>query len=54
MLESRQALDVAEYEDVFQKGVPADGSSVSFDMKNDPAPIVMAGIAEHKRRYVVK
>lgn len=54
LLDSRQALSVEEYEDVFQKKVPTDGSSATFDSKGDPASIVLAGINEHKRQYVVK
>lgn len=54
LLSSRQELSVAEYEDVFQKRLPTDGSSVEFDITNDQAPIVLAGMSEHKRQYVAK
>lgn len=53
-LASRQALSVAEYENVFQKRVPTDGTRLMFDIEEDPSPIVMAGIEDHKRQYVVK
>lgn len=54
LLDSRQALSVREYEDVFQERVPTDGSSASFDLEADPASIVLAGIDNHKRQYVAK
>lgn len=54
LLSSRQALSVEEYERVFEKSLPKDGSHVELDIARDPAPIVMTGIKEHKRQYIVR
>lgn len=54
LLASRRSLSMEEYEVVFQNKMPTDGSSIEFDVAEDPAPIVLAGMAEHKRQYIVK
>lgn len=54
LLETRQALSVEEYEAIFRKTIPTDGSDVEFDISSDPAPIVLAGMREHQRMYVAK
>ncbi|MUV38548.1 Hydroxymethylglutaryl-CoA synthase [Lentibacillus sp. JNUCC-1] len=52
MLNSREALTVAEYEDIFKSTLPTDGTTVELDVEQDPAPIVLASLADHKRQYL--
>ncbi|SES91317.1 hydroxymethylglutaryl-CoA synthase [Salinibacillus kushneri] len=54
LLEERKALSVAEYEDIFQEGLPTDGSSVTLPVEEDPAVICLGGIENHSRHYVNK
>ncbi|WP_217587795.1 hydroxymethylglutaryl-CoA synthase [Lentibacillus saliphilus] len=51
---ARQALTVAEYEEIFQSGLPTDGSAMELNIDLDPAPIVLAGVEDHMRKYVNK
>ncbi len=54
MFADRQQLSVPEYEEVFEKTLPVDGSTIELDIDEDPAPICLAGVTEHKRQYVNK
>lgn len=54
MFANRTQLTVPEYEEVFEKTLPIDGSTVELNIKEDPAPICLSGISEHKRQYVNK
>ncbi|QKY71569.1 hydroxymethylglutaryl-CoA synthase [Lentibacillus sp. CBA3610] len=51
---SRKEVTVPEYETIFEETLPTDGSEVAFDVQDDPATICLAGVADHKRRYVNK
>lgn len=51
---SRQEVSVEDYEEIFENTLPADGASVELNADNDPAPIYLAGIDDHKRIYVNK
>jgi len=54
LFEARTQLSIAEYEEIFEKSLPTDGSTVSFEVADDPAPICLSGVTEHKRQYVNK
>lgn len=52
--ERRKKLSVEQYEEVFQQQLPDDGSTLKLDVKDDPAPICLRGISNHKRHYINK
>lgn len=54
LFSSRKEVTVSEYEKIFQETVPTDGSTIEFDIDNDPATICLAGMADNKRQYVNK
>src|SRR5690625_178010 len=54
LLTSRKELSVSEYEEVFLKTLPIDGSTVELDVGQDPAEICVAGIKGHMRQYINK
>lgn len=54
LLEERIGLTVSEYEEIFQKTLPDDGSSIDLDIEKDPAKICLAGMIDNKREYVNK
>jgi len=54
LLDNRQKLTIAEYEDVFEKKLPVDGSSLQLAVDEDPADICLAGIDQHMRQYINK
>lgn len=51
MFASRKQVSVEEYETIFSASLPVDGSTVELDTVDDPAPIKLVGIDEHKRQY---
>lgn len=51
---SREKVSVPTYEEIFTEKLPTDGSSVMFDITNDPANVCLSGITEHMRQYVNK
>lgn len=51
---SRRKITVAEYEEIFQQTLPADGSRAVLDIDEDPAAVVLAGVENHVRQYVNK
>jgi len=51
---SRKHLSVPEYEEIFEKVLPTDGSTVELNIDEDPAPICLSGITEHQRQYINK
>lgn len=53
-LRARTELSVAEYEEVFARRLPTDGSAVELDIEADPAVIVLAGVHDHVRQYLYK
>lgn len=54
LFENRKKVSVSEYEEVFEKELPADGSTVDLDIQADPAAICVSGMKEHERQYVNK
>ena len=54
MFDSRTEVSVEEYEKVFAKTLPTDGSNSELDASQDPANIYLAGITDNKRMYVNK
>lgn len=52
LFRSRKEVSVEEYEKIFEHTLPADGASIELDGADDPAPIYLAGIKDHKRIYV--
>lgn len=54
LLASRTELSVAEYEEVFARQLPQDGSDIALDTQADPASIVLTGIRDHVREYLHK
>lgn len=52
LFRSRKEASVEEYEKIFEHTLPADGASIELDGEDDPAPIYLAGIKDHKRIYV--
>lgn len=52
LFRSRKEVSVEEYEKIFEHTLPADGASIELDGADDPAPIYLAGIKDHKRVYV--
>ena len=51
LFSNRTRLSVEEYEEVFSAKLPTDGSTVTLNTENDPAPIYLSGITEHMRQY---
>ncbi|WP_010093523.1 hydroxymethylglutaryl-CoA synthase [Ornithinibacillus scapharcae] len=51
---SRQEVSVEEYEEIFEKTLPNDGSDIDLDVSKDPAAICLSGVLDHKRHYVNK
>ncbi|AIF41953.1 hydroxymethylglutaryl-CoA synthase [Virgibacillus sp. SK37] len=54
LFSSREELSVERYEEIFSNTLPTDGSSLELDVKQDPAPICLAGIIDNKRQYINK
>lgn len=54
LFSSRKEVSVAEYEEIFEKTLPVDGSTMELVIHDDPATICLSGITEHKRQYVNK
>lgn len=53
-LEERTQVSVPEYEQIFLMELPEDGSSYTVEPNNDPSPIRLAGVKDHKRLYVIQ
>ncbi|MGX7029841.1 hydroxymethylglutaryl-CoA synthase [Vagococcus zengguangii] len=51
ILEARQQLTVAEYEEVFLEKLPTDGSTLALSNRFDHAPIQLTEITQHQRHY---
>lgn len=51
LLNNREKVSVATYENIFEQVVPEDGSTTEFDASTDPAPIYLSGIKDHMRQY---
>lgn len=51
MLDERKSLSVEEYETVFSKQLPKDGSDTKIERENDYSRIILSGIKEHARQY---
>lgn len=51
---SRTEVSVSEYEKIFEKTLPTDGSTVELNIESDPAQICLSGITENMRQYVNK
>ncbi|PAV28869.1 hydroxymethylglutaryl-CoA synthase [Virgibacillus profundi] len=54
LFSSRTEVTVPEYEEIFEKTLPIDGSSLELDIEKDPANICLAGIKDNMRQYVNK
>lgn len=54
MISSRTEVTVDQYEEIFEEKLPIDGSTIEFDIQEDPASICLSGIKEHSRQYVNK
>ncbi len=54
LFSSREELSVEQYEEIFSNTLPTDGSMIELDVKQDPAPICLAGITDNKRQYINK
>lgn len=54
IFDNRKELSVKQYEKIFEEKLPDDGSTLTLDVEQDPAPICLTGITEHKRQYVNK
>ncbi|GAB4073983.1 hydroxymethylglutaryl-CoA synthase [Barrientosiimonas marina] len=54
LFSSRSEVTIPEYESIFEKTLPKDGSTVELPVANDPAVICLAGVAEDKRHYINK
>ncbi|WP_100011505.1 hydroxymethylglutaryl-CoA synthase [Lentibacillus sediminis] len=48
---SRKEISVAEYEEIFQNTLPADGSDIELNTQDDPAAICLSGVKDHMRQY---
>lgn len=53
-LDSRRELSISEYEDLFSEILPQDGSDYEIDSEKDPSAIILAGIKDHARQYIIK
>lgn len=54
LLSSRLELSVPQYEEVFLKTLPKDGSQIELDVTQDPSAICVSGMEKHMRQYVNK
>ncbi|WP_163970325.1 hydroxymethylglutaryl-CoA synthase [Oceanobacillus halotolerans] len=54
LFDARKEVSVAEYEAIFEKTLPSDGSKMELDIEEDPSTICLSGITEDKRQYVNK
>ena len=54
LLATRTEVSVEKYEEIFEKSLPSDGSTVELDISEDPAKICVAGIEDHMRQYINK
>lgn len=54
MFANRKEVSVEEYEEIFVKTLPKDGSDIELDTSEDPADVYIAGIKEHQRIYESK
>lgn len=54
LLDCRKRLTIAEYEEIFEEKLPIDGTTVELDVDKDPAEICLAGVSNHKRKYMRK
>lgn len=54
LLEGRREVSVEEYEEIFMQTLPTDGSTVRFDIDQDPAQICLVGMTDNMRQYVNK
>ena len=54
MLEDREQISIERYEEVFMDTIPSGVGDIELDIDTDSAPICLAGIKDHMRRYVNK
>ncbi|WP_067727474.1 hydroxymethylglutaryl-CoA synthase [Oceanobacillus damuensis] len=54
LFNSRTEVTVPEYEEIFEKTLPVDGSTIELDIDNDPAVICLSGVQDNMRLYVNK
>ena len=50
----REQISVEDYERIFSEKLPEDGSERIISTNNESSPIVLTGIKDHKRTYLVK
>ncbi|MPM56753.1 hypothetical protein SDC9_103567 [bioreactor metagenome] len=50
----RKEVTVREYEEIFSRVLPVDGSSIELDVDADPAIICIEGMEDNKRIYLNK
>ena len=54
LIDTRQKITIAEYEEIFQKTLPVAGSNITLPVEQDPADICLSGIDQHRRQYINK
>lgn len=54
LFDTRTEVTVPEYEEIFEKTLPVDGSTVELDIEKDPASICLSGMKDNMRLYVNK
>lgn len=54
LFDSRNEITVSEYEAIFSKSLPTDGTTVELNIADDPASICLSGITAHMRQYETK
>ena len=54
MFAGRTEVSVKEYEEIFSRVLPIDGSSIELDVDADPASICIEGMEDNKRIYLNK
>ncbi|WP_087971972.1 hydroxymethylglutaryl-CoA synthase [Oceanobacillus rekensis] len=54
LFDTRTEVSVPEYEEIFEKTLPIDGSTVEFDIDSDPATICLSGMKDNMRLYINK
>ncbi len=54
LFESRKEVTVEEYEQIFEKTLPTDGSNIELDINEDSATICLSGLTDDMRQYVNK
>ncbi|WP_319467030.1 hydroxymethylglutaryl-CoA synthase [uncultured Trichococcus sp.] len=54
MFAGREEVTVKEYEEIFSRVLPVDGSSIELDVDTDPATICIEGMDYNKRIYLNK